>query len=56
MTDRISDDRLQQIAQDHVSAMTVGWPEVQSMALELKEYRERLAKIIRIAGLDGIDR
>ncbi len=56
MTDRISEDRLQQIAQDYVSAMTVGWPEVQSMALELKEYRERLAKIIRIAGLDGIDR
>lgn len=55
MTDRLHDERIASLAEEDVEAMVATWPEVQSMARELKEYRERLAMILKIAGLDRID-
>ena len=55
MTDLLHDERIARIAGEDVEAMLVSWPEVQSMARELLEYRERLAMMRKISGLDKVD-
>ena len=43
MTERLSDERLQELTADDVSAMVMPWPEAQSMAHELLAIRAQLA-------------
>ena len=45
MTERLSDERLRELAGDDVSAMTAPWPEIRAMAAEIIELRCRVAEL-----------
>lgn len=48
MTERLSDDRLRELTEDDVSAITMPWPEAQAMASELLALRGRIADLEKI--------
>ena len=51
MTERLSDERLRDLADDDVSAMTAPWPEMRAMAAEVIALRTLCDEVYQIVGV-----
>ena len=51
MTERMSDERLRELADDDVSAMTAPWPEIRAMAAEVIALRTLCDEVYQIVGV-----
>ena len=49
-TERLSDERLRDLADDDVSAMTAPWPEMRAMAAEVLALRALCAEVYQVVG------
>lgn len=51
MTERLSDERLRDLADDDVSAMTAPWPEIRAMAAEVIALRTLCDEVYQVVGV-----